>query len=65
MRTCIPPLLLLALALGCRPSGQSDVRDTAAVPDTTAVQGAGSVPHPSPAAADSAARDSAARTRRP
>jgi hypothetical protein len=55
MRTRAAPLLVLALALGCGRGDEAASRDTATTPDTTAIQGAGSAPHPPPAAVDSAA----------
>ena len=51
--------------LACTAKSESSARDSANRPDTAAIQGAGSAPHPTPAAADSASGDSAARVRRP
>lgn len=59
-------ICLVTLSLACTAQTDRPARDTGTRPDTAAIQGAGTVPHPTPAAADSAvARDSAARTRRP
>ena len=63
MCTHAAPLLLLAFAVGCGPRGDAASGDTAAAPDTGAIQSAGSAPHPPPAAAESLA-DSLADTAR-
>ena len=65
MKRRLAQTCLAVLGAACSAQNDSAARDTS-VPDTAAIQGAGSAPHPTPAEADSAAaRDSAVRARRP